>query len=436
MRRMIYRVLLLIALGGLIFISVALSFVFHNDMAGAAASLAFIYIGVIILIFWGCWFFSGWLTKKIIKPLDEFNPEKDYSVYDELTPFFRHIREQRIRLDEQFTEIMRDKALLNALSKSMSEGLIMVDRESRIQSVNQSALVILDIDESEIGKNILEAIRRADILDHLNLALSGQNNELIFEISFKTYQIIFSPVENGALMLLLDITEKAESEKLRREFSANVSHELKTPLTVISGYAELVENGMVKSGDIIGIAAKIKNESSRLLALIEDIIKLSRLDESSSTRDFTEFDLAGIVREVAASLNQRAANAGVSLDLPGNLMLISANRDMMFEMFYNLLDNGIKYNKPGGKITVLLSRSTDHIQVSVADTGIGIEKKYLSRIFERFYRVDASRSKETGGTGLGLSIVKHIVAFHNGTISVESKPGIGTTIRIVLAVTR
>jgi len=430
---MIYRVMLLITFGGMIFISVVLSFVFHNSIAGAVTPLVFTYTGIIILIFLGCWFFSGWLTEKIIKPLNEFDPEKDYSFYDELTPFIRHVREQRIRLDEQFTEIVRDKALLNALSKSMSEGLILVDRESRIQSINQSALAILDIDESGIGKNILEAIRRADILDHLNLALSGQNNELIFEISSKTYQIIFSPVENGALMLLLDITEKAEAEKLRREFSANVSHELKTPLTVISGYAELVENGMVKSEDIIGIAAKIKNESSRLLTLIEDIIKLSRLDESNSTKDFTEFDLTVIVREVAASLSQRAADADVNLNLPDKPMLISANRDMLFEMFYNLLDNGIKYNKPDGKITVLLSKSHDHIHVSVADTGIGIEKKHLSRIFERFYRVDASRSKETGGTGLGLSIVKHIVAFHNGTISVESKPGIGTTIRITLA---
>ena len=425
--------MLLMALGGMIFISAVLSIVFHTNTAGALTPLVFIYTGIIILIFLGCWFFSGWLTNKIIKPLNEFDPEKDYSAYDELTPFVRHVREQRIRLDEQLTEIVRDKALQNALSKSISEGLIMVDRESRIQSVNQSALAMLDIDESKIGKNILEAIRRADILDHLNLALSGQNNELTFEISSKTYQIIFSPVENGALMLLLDISEKAEAEKLRREFSANVSHELKTPLTVISGYAELVENGMAESGDIIGIASKIKNESSRLLVLIEDIIKLSRLDESNSTKDFTEFDLSAIVREVAANLSRRAGEADVSLNLPDKPMPISANHEMIFEMFYNLLDNSIKYNKPGGKITVLLSRSHDHIHISVTDTGIGIEKKHLSRIFERFYRVDASRSKETGGTGLGLSIVKHIVAFHNGTISLESKPGFGTTIHITLA---
>jgi len=391
-----------------------------------------VYMGIVLFIVLSCQWAAGSLTKSIIKPINKVVFDKDSFAFDELSPFIRRIQDQKKQLSGQLDEILKEKTLLDALLKSMNEGLILVDRGGGMLSVNQSAYGILGIDESYIGRNILEAIRNIEIFEHLTLAVSGQNSEFIFDISSRTYQILFSPVDNGALILFLDITEKAKSEKLRREFSANVSHELKTPLTIISGYAELIENGMVKKEDITRMAAKIKKESARLVILIEDIIRLSQLDESDWAKNFTELDLAEVAVEAADSLKQRAADAKVSIELPSCKATVEANREMMFEMFYNLIDNGIKYNKPGGKIKISLSQTQGKTNILVSDTGIGIEKKHLDRIFERFYRVDTSRSKKTGGTGLGLSIVKHIAVFHNGVISVESNPGAGTTIRVTI----
>ena len=431
MRLKIYKIMLLAAFFCTVLVSVLLFPMIKSGYTGQWDRIVQVYIGILLAILLIFWWLSGLVTEKIIRPINNADFEKGSIAYDELAPFVRRIRDQKTQLNEQLNEVAKEKALLDALSKSMNEGLILVDRDGIIRSVNQSAQAILGVNETFTGRNILEAIRHADVLKHLESAATGHNSELVIELSARTYQIIFSPVENGALMLLLDITEKAKSEKLRREFSANVSHELKTPLTAISGYAELIANEMVKNEDIKEIASKINRESIRLVTLIEDIIRLSQLDEAVGAKDFTRFDLNEVIGEVTANLKQRAFESDITVITPSRQTIITANRDLMYEMIYNLMDNSIKYNKPGGKIEVRLERKQNKTELTVADTGIGIEKKHLSRIFERFYRVDTSRSKKTGGTGLGLSIVKHIAVLHNGTVTVDSKPGVGTSVHIL-----
>jgi len=259
----------------------------------------------------------------------------------------------------------------------------------------------------------------------------------------KVYHLFFSSVDNGALILFLDVTEKAKAEKLRREFTANVSHELKTPLTTISGFAELLLNGMIEKSDITNVSAKMKSESDRLLSLIEDIMRLSELDESDESElkesesekvfeKFSEFNLSDLICEVVENLKLNADKNNISISYPQEEFLITANRPMIFELLFNLIDNAVKYNKENGNVEIAVLKSNDKIEICIKDSGIGIEKKYHERIFERFYRVDKSRSKKIGGTGLGLSIVKHIVAYHNGMISIESEINSGTKIKIIL----
>lgn len=346
------------------------------------------------------------------------------------TSFARQIAEQNRELQRQLSEIAEERALTAAITGSMNEGLLLLDQEGRVLSANRSVLSILNVRGDPVGKNLLELMRNVDLIKHIEAASSGAGSEAALEIAGRIYQGIFSPTPEGVLILFLDITEKASAERRRREFSANVSHELKTPLTTISGYAEMIESGMVQPADIPAAAGKIRHEAMRLIALIEDIIRLSELDETESPVEFVQCDLCEIARNAAENLAQKARDAGVSVTAPAGAVTASANREMMFELFYNLIDNGIKYNRPGGTVEVAVARSGEKVTVSVRDTGIGIEKKYIDRIFERFYRVDKSRSKATGGTGLGLSIVKHIVACHRGAIHVESQVGLGTAVEI------
>jgi len=261
--------------------------------------------------------------------------------------------------------------------------------------------------------------------------LSGGNADIVFEINKKTYNIYFSPVHeknstNGGVILFFDVTEKYKSEKQRREFSANVSHELKTPLTGITAYSEMIENGMAKDEDIKTFAGKISEQAKRLVGIINDIIKLSEFDEGKAEIGTESFELYALAEAVADSLRENDKGVGVSVT--GERFDISANRRMIDELLYNLIDNGIKYNKDGGSVTVTLSREDGLCKIAVADTGIGIPKEHHPRIFERFYRVDKSRSKKTGGTGLGLSIVKHIAEHHGGRVELESTDGAGTTV--------
>ena len=263
-------------------------------------------------------------------------------------------------------------------------------------------------------------------------ALSGVRGELNLLRDGKTYQVYFSPVtDNGALILFLDITEKSMSEKLRREFSANVSHELKTPLTTIYGNAEMLVGGIVKEEDKVTFYGKIKDEASRLITLIDDIMMLSCLDEESGNVRFEDVDLTAVARGVVESLTPKAKQQNITVNVSG-VGHSSANRSQMTEMFYNLIDNAIKYNKPDGAVEICISALAKQTKITVSDTGIGIPREAQSRVFERFYRVDRSRSKKTGGTGLGLAIVKHIVMIHNGCIELQSSENKGSTVTILL----
>jgi len=387
---------------------------------------------IIAVILIACLIVARSLTKKIIDPINRFDFDKNNKTYDELSPFIRTITAQKEQIAKALDEVTKKSTVIDAITGNMNEGLILTNNYGTVLSANKSAASILGIKAIPVGKNILVTTRNVAVLEHIQTALSGENTNLVLEISRKIYHIFFSSVDNGVLILFLDITEKAKAEKMRREFTANVSHELKTPLTTISGYAELLSNGLVKSEDVTVVSGKMKSESDRLLHLIEDIMRLSELDEADGEKSFEQFDLTDLTCEVAENLKRKAAENSITISVPKEKYMITANRTMMFELLYNLIDNAIKYNKQGGSVTVRMSQTEKGTEIFVKDTGIGIDKKHHSRIFERFYRVDKSRSKKIGGTGLGLSIVKHIALYHDGSVEIESERGKGTEILVIL----
>ena len=408
-------------------------------VATTTTSIYGLFVGVIpqcILIIFVmlilCLAASGSLTKKIINPINNFDFERNSTTYDELAPFLRTITSQKQQIQDALNEITRKSDMTEAISGNMKEGLLLTDKNGVVLSINKSALSILDIDEDASGKNILELTRTVPVLEHMKLALSGNDSNILLPVGEKEYQVFFSGVDNGALILFLDVTEKARAEKIRREFSGNVSHELKTPLTTISGFAELMSNSMVRPEDVPDIAKKIKSESDRLIILIEDIMRLSELDESDGERLYEWFDLTDVICEVSRNLTAKANDFELTFVLPDSPHFITANKQMIYEMLYNLVENAIKYNKRGGTITISASPEGGDTRITVSDTGIGVDKKHFARIFERFYRVDKSRSKKIGGTGLGLSIVKHIAAYHNGSVDIESEVESGTSLIVRL----
>ena len=396
---------------------------------GALPIVSLVVLAIIVMGY----FFAGRLTRRIVNPINKVDIEAKLSApYDELVPFVQTISRQREHIKQQMSDLQNRSGTISAIMDNMSEGIILVNRQGIVLSVNKSAAEIFDIHSSTSGKNILEILRDAELTEHMRSALSGIRGEINLSRNGRTYRVYFSPVtDSGAIILFLDITEKSMSEKLRREFSANVSHELKTPLTTIYGNAEMLENGMVKESDKPQFYIKIKDESARLITLIEDIIMLSQLDEESGDIAFEDVDLAAAAAEVIESLSDKAKEQNVEISVSGGGVL-SANPSQLSEMFYNLIDNAIKYNTLGGKVDVKISSVGGHAEITVTDTGIGIPQSAQSRIFERFYRVDKSRSKKTGGTGLGLAIVKHIVMAYNGSIELKSTIDKGTSITVLL----
>ena len=376
---------------------------------------------------------AGSLTKRIVSPINRVDLETKLAApYDELTPFVQTISQQREHITQQMSDLQNRSDTIATIMDSMSEGIILLDKRGMILSINKSAADIFTIRTSVSGKNILEILRDVELNEHMRMALSGTRGEMNLLHGDKTYRVYFSPVtDSGAIILFLDITEKSMAEKLRREFSANVSHELKTPLTTIYGNVEMLENGMVRENDKPQFYGKIKYEAARLITLVEDIIMLSQLDENSSDIGLEEVDLANAATEVIESLafNAKKRNIEVVVSSEGTL---SANRSQIIELFYNLLDNAIKYNKDGGSVTAEIDVSQNQARITVSDTGIGIPTEAQNRVFERFYRVDKSRSKKTGGTGLGLAIVKHIVMAYDGSIDLKSTENEGITITVIL----
>ncbi len=379
-------------------------------------------------------FISSRLVKKIVSPINNISLDNENTeIYDELSPFVRKITEQKMQLSSQLTDLENKANTIKAITQNMNEGLVLLDKKGVVLSANKSVLSLFSHNEALVGKNILELTRNTQVIECVKSVLKGDYSDTITELLTKTYHVFASPVAgSGGVVLFLDITEKARSEKMRREFSANVSHELKTPLTIVSGYAEMIENGMAKTKDIQSFAGKIKCEAARLIALIEDIIKLSELDEKGKPVYTEQFDITEVAKTVAERLKIASDEKNVTLLVVGENILINGNRQMADEMLFNLIDNGIKYNKQGGSVTITLVKENDKTKITVCDTGIGIDKVHLDRIFERFYRIDKSRSKKTGGTGLGLSIVKHIAEYHGWKIGIDSKPNAGTKIYIII----
>lgn len=376
-------------------------------------------------------------AKNITSPINEIDLEhpEQAEIYEELTPLLRKIAVQNREIHHQMGELKRRKEEFDTITSNMQEGLLVLDGEGDILSYNAAVKTLLGVDTVRERENIFSLNRSAAMRYCVEGALAGEHREERLETNGRICQIFSNPVfreeeVTGMILVLLDATEKEEREKLRREFTANVSHELKTPLTSISGFAEIMKNGMVPSGDMGKFAEKIYNEAQRLIAMVQDIIQLSKLDEKDTSLCEEEVELDALVQEACERLQPAAERKRVTLSAETEPILFRGVKQVLSEMIYNLCDNAIRYNKEGGAVFVTLKQKADRISLTVRDTGIGIAKEEQGRIFERFYRVDASRSAENGGTGLGLSIVKHGAALHNGKIFIESEIGNGTSIEI------
>lgn len=379
------------------------------------------------------------ISKKILKPLNSIdleNPDAQ-NVYDELIPFINKINMQNRKIDRQIARLTRSRREFDIITENMSEGLVLTDIKGNILTHNKGIEKFFGVGEDINGKNIL-TLNRSDVFREIFSDITEKRRgEDILSLNGRYYDMTANPVYDedgtpcGAVILAVDITEKEKREKLRREFTANVSHELKTPLTSISGISDMLMNGIVAPEDIKGFAGDINKESARLITLVNDIIKLSELDEGAySTETDEKVDLLKTAAEVKERLEKIAAKKNVKIAVTGEDAEITGGESLVFEMIYNLCDNAVKYNKENGNVTVSVGRSEGTPFVTVKDTGIGIPPEYTDRIFERFFRVDKSRSKESGGTGLGLSIVKHIAMSLGADIRVESAVGKGTEITV------
>ena len=377
------------------------------------------------------------VSKTVVRPLNELNLDEPLNNegFDELSPLLRRIDSQQRQLKGQALELKQKKDEFLAVTSNMSEGLVLLNSSGTILSINNAALTILDADKSCVGQDILTVNRSLEMQKLLEEARTGQRSETKLCLTGREYQLDASPIISGGniggvALLLFDITERENAEQLRREFTANVSHELKTPLHSISGCAELMKNGMVKPEDTVRFAGQIYSEAQRLINLVEDIIRLSRLDEGAEDMQRERIDLYALSGSVIDSLGNEAKENKITLELCGGPAFIWGVRQLVSGMIYNLLDNAIKYNKANGSVKLSVSNEGEFSVVKVSDTGIGIPPEHQSRVFERFYRVDKSNSKEVGGTGLGLSIVKHSAMVHNAKIDLQSTPGKGTSITV------
>lgn len=376
-------------------------------------------------------------AKKIIAPIERLDldkPDIDKS-YGEIDSLIHKISRQNRLIDRQMQDLRRRQVEFTAITENMSEGIVILDDKSEILSYNNAAINILGADNVKEGEHFISLSRSRRFVATVNEAFEGRHGEDTITIGQSVYQIFANPVTvsdmmSGIVIVLLDITEKEKREEMRREFTSNVSHELKTPLTTISGISELFMSEMVAAPDIPKFAKNIHDEAARLLELINDIIKLSRLDEATDPVLPDTVDLCEVVNEVRHRLLMPAAARDIQIIVDALPLTVTGSRSILTEMVYNLIDNAIKYNKEGGNVKIRVWEAEGRISLSVSDTGIGIPAQHHSRIFERFYRVDKSHSREVGGTGLGLSIVRHAAEYHRATLGVESTEGVGTTITV------
>ena len=377
------------------------------------------------------------LSRRIVDPLNSLDLEHplDNDAYEELSPLLKRIHRQHVEIQTQLRELREKTDEFTQITGSMREGLILLDEHGSILSINAAAQLLFDADAQCMGKDFLTIERSHEISAAIQAAVTDGHSEVRAERAGRVYQFDISRITSdgkllGTVILAFDNTEQEFAERNRREFTANVSHELKTPLQGIIGSAELIENGMVKPDDLPRFVGHIHAEAARLVTLIDDIIRLSQLDEGDAMP--TEpVDLLAVSQEAAENLHDAAAARDVTVSVTGQPSVIPGVRRLLYEVVYNLCDNAIKYNRGGGRVDVMVAADAGGSSITVADTGIGIAPEHQARVFERFYRVDKSHSKASGGTGLGLSIVKHAVQYHHGRIELESTPGTGTTIRVV-----
>lgn len=381
---------------------------------------------------------STYRTRQIVEPInmiDIDNPMENH-IYPELSPLLMRIDMQNKTIQEKMEELRRKQDEFTTITENMHEGFIVVGSKGEVLSHNTSAIRVLGSRMSGSRANIFTFHSSPELRNAVDTALDGSASECVLRIDSRIYNLIANPVQaengvHGAVVILLDVTEKEERERMRREFTANVSHELKTPLTSISGYAEIIQNGLVRQEDIPRFAGNIHTEARRMITLVEDILKLSHLDERANPPQMQTVELRGLAEDIAERLRVPAEKNALSVEVTGEPVTVQGVLRVLDEMIFNLADNAVKYNRPGGAVRITVGDADGHPFVEVTDTGIGIPAADRERVFERFYRVDKSRSKQIGGTGLGLSIVKHGAAFHNAHVTLDSEENKGTRVRIV-----
>lgn len=393
-----------------------------------------IFIAISILFMLITLIISSFLSYIIVKPIDPKNP----NIYDELLPFVKKIETQQAHIDSQKYALEQRIIEFDAISKNIADGLVLLDANGNILSINKKAVCILGNPTLDyVSKPFIDLSRIIKIQEYIKRAYDGEFVDKIIQIQNKFFSFRISPVINndvilGVVILLIDNTAQMETEQIRREFSANVSHELKTPLTSISGYAELIKTGLVQPQDVVPFAENIWNETAHLIELIEDIIKVSKLDESQDGFEFVPVELKSMLESTITRLEQNAQHANVSIKANLFPIEINAIKNVLNEIFYNVIENSIKYNKDGGTVCINMALQGENVLINIIDTGIGIPSSAQDRIFERFYRADTSHSSEITGSGLGLAIVKNGINLHGGTIDVSSTENIGTTVSISL----
>ena len=381
-------------------------------------------------------FLSYRLSKAIIKPINELdldNPAAN-ETYEELTPLLKKMSAQKKTIDKQIKEAEQKQEEFKLITENMSEGLLVIDKDSNVLSYNQAAIRLLEISDVKSG-SVLAFNRSKGFRSVVEKALSGERAENDITHDENTYNLIANPVyENdkiiGAVIVIIDITESVKREQLRQEFTSNVSHELKTPLTSISGFAEMMKSGGTPDETVVDFSTSIYDEAQRLITLVSDIMKISELDEGVIPFEKEQVDLRELSKDIIKRLAPVANKQNITLNVIGDTAYVSGTKKILDEMIYNLCDNAIKYNKENGTVDVIINESKSKVNLTVRDTGIGIPQGEQSRVFERFYRVDKSHSKHVGGTGLGLAIVKHAAAYHDAEISLESIVGKGTSVTI------
>ena len=398
---------------------------------GMLQTIIFIIIGALIL----SGVLASRLSKRIVEPLNNLDLERplENETYEEISPLLNRINRQSSEISKQLRRLEEKTDEFNQITESMKEGLVLLDNKGIVLSINPAARNIFGSDtQGAVGHDFLRLDRSRTLSAAIEKTFEEGHSEIRIERMGREYQLDISRIESagkvlGAVMLAFDITEQEYAERNRREFTANVSHELKTPLQGIIGSADLIETGMVKPEDMPRFIGHIRKEATRLVALIEDIIRLSQLDEGNEL-PCEEFDLMDIAEEVEQNLESAAGARAITLSLSGRNAIMYGVRRLMYEIVYNLCDNAIKYNLPGGKVEIMVDRKDEEAVLCVKDNGIGIAPEHQDRVFERFYRVDKSHSKSSGGTGLGLSIVKHAVQYHHGKLELKSEIGKGTEI--------